>query len=374
MDPLTHGLLGALTAQAVADTPFITALGKQATRRTRLPIGVTLAATLAALFPDIDYLLFWLDPLRFLADWHRGITHSLLALPLWSLLLGLLLSTLAGRRWQWRCYTVFCALGLLSHIMLDLLTAYGTQLFAPFSDDRFGFSLIYVVDPYFTAIMLLPVLLLVLHHYKKKAPGHRKSLSPSRVARLGLLMLFPYLGLLVSLKEEAKALGEQMATEQGLLATGVDALPQPLSPFNWKVLVSQADGYRVALVHLRGRPQLPTRLPGPEWLHRLARAYEATERLHWQPFPRPGEAPDSKLIHNAWRQPPLEPFRRFAHFPILAGIDRDGQRECIWFTDLRYTLPTIRPFFRYGVCRDNGSDAWQLHRLRRFTDHQRQLL
>ena len=51
--------------------------------RTRLLLG-----GVAAAFPDVDFIGFLIDPLRYLAYWHQGLTHSLLLLPLWSLLIG----------------------------------------------------------------------------------------------------------------------------------------------------------------------------------------------------------------------------------------------------------------------------------------------
>jgi inner membrane protein len=46
-------------------------------RRSRLLLG-----GIAAAFPDVDFIGFLIDPLRFLAYWHQGPTHSLLLLPL----------------------------------------------------------------------------------------------------------------------------------------------------------------------------------------------------------------------------------------------------------------------------------------------------
>jgi hypothetical protein len=39
-------------------------------------------AGIAADFPDIDYLSFWIDPLVFLTDRHPSLTHSLLLMSL----------------------------------------------------------------------------------------------------------------------------------------------------------------------------------------------------------------------------------------------------------------------------------------------------
>ena len=67
MELLTHALLGA--GAALASRPARSRM----TSRERLLLGAA-----AAMGPDIDFATFPIDPLRFLADWHQGATHSLL--------------------------------------------------------------------------------------------------------------------------------------------------------------------------------------------------------------------------------------------------------------------------------------------------------
>jgi len=73
----------------------------------------------------------------------------------------------------WRCShaagakKIFVALcggaGIGIHIAGDVITAFGTMIFAPFSDWRAQFPTTFIIDPYFTAIIvsgligLLPV-------------------------------------------------------------------------------------------------------------------------------------------------------------------------------------------------------------------------
>ena len=51
-------------------------------------------------------------------------------------------------------------LALLSHPLLDACTPYGTQLLAPFSDARFAWHTVPIIEPIYTAILLLGILLL----------------------------------------------------------------------------------------------------------------------------------------------------------------------------------------------------------------------
>ena len=130
MDLLTHALMGAQAARLGADES--TRLGA----RERLLLGAGAAA-----FPDLDFVGFLVDPLRFLAHWHQGPTHSLLLLPLWALLLGALFSAATRRRQVLGEAVLVCALGLATHLALDLITAYGTQLWYPLSERRFSLGL-----------------------------------------------------------------------------------------------------------------------------------------------------------------------------------------------------------------------------------------
>ncbi|MCI3951479.1 MAG: hydrolase [Burkholderiales bacterium] len=79
MDTLTHALSGALIARATAPKPG-TPNALPLSRRVGLGF-------LAAALPDLDVVTSWLSPLSYLY-YHRGITHSVLILPLWSLLLA----------------------------------------------------------------------------------------------------------------------------------------------------------------------------------------------------------------------------------------------------------------------------------------------
>ena len=78
------------------------------------------------------------------------------------------------------------------------------------------------------------------------------------------------------------------------------------------------------------------------------------------------------LVNEVWRHDDFRLFRQFAVFPILYRVDALDKETCVWFTDLRYFISTMLPSFRYGMCRDNHNNSWQLHRLRRFTKNTRQ--
>ena len=111
MDTLTHALSGALVGRVLAGrrapgaaaaaggasgTGFGAGFGASSAARPAVPVWQMVAAgTVAATFPDLDFVLGWISELTYLRG-HRGVTHSLILLPLW----GLLIAWLLARFWQ----------------------------------------------------------------------------------------------------------------------------------------------------------------------------------------------------------------------------------------------------------------------------------
>jgi inner membrane protein len=345
MDTLTHALSGALLARATLGRAPETFRGE----RVRV-------AFLAAAFPDIDYVVSWIDPLVYL-NVHQGLTHSLVLMPAWAACLTSLAAGWYGRRW--RDFYGPALLGVLAHIAGDLITAYGTEVFAPLSFERYAYPIAFVLDPYFTAVTAGGLWLSV----------HRDS---RLAAQIGLAILLAYLGLLAALRAEALDMAQDVAKERGLGARDVAALPQPFTPLNWKLLISE--GSTVHEAHLQLTRRFPPAL-GALWFPKTAAAFRSRDEIGLVPHPRFGTDPHwTPLAREVWRQPDFSGFRRFAAYPVLYRIDTGGAETCLWFTDLRYALPHLLPPFRFGMCRGSPETAWRLYRLRLWSANERQRL
>src|SRR3989304_1118349 len=95
---------------------------------------------LTAAFPDIDFVLGYVSPVAFLTG-HRGVTHSILLLPVWAVLLAWIMAKIdRGKAVTWRDYLGVCALGVGVHIVGDLITSFGTMIYAPLSDARVAWN------------------------------------------------------------------------------------------------------------------------------------------------------------------------------------------------------------------------------------------
>lgn len=348
MDTLTHALSGALLARATA--PAISRPG-ELTPRARMIVGFMSAA-----FPDCDIVLRLFGALTYI-DLHRGVTHSIILLPAWALLLAWLFSRFSRQRYSWRAIYGTAALGIAIHIAGDLFTAYGTMVLAPFSHHRFALPFTFIIDPYFTSIIVIGLAAVMLRRQRR---------YPAVIA---LLVLSSYVGFQGILHFRAIKVGEAYAATHGLARTAAEvyAIPQPLSPFNWKIIVTHGDGYDVASINLwhseRRKPSEPGReTPGILGMWgRIAAGYEPVSAAHWIHYSRFGktESQDA-LAREAWNQKIFAPFRDFAMFPVLDKIEPHGSGVCVRFLDLRFTVPSLPPSLGFGVCRDGSTGPWRL--------------
>ena len=337
MDTLTHALSGALIARATASA----ADGAIPLSR-RLALG-----TLAAAFPDADIVMSLGSPIAYLLN-HRGVTHSLIMLPLWAMLLA----WLAARLWRdargWRPYFGVTAMGVGIHIAGDVITSFGTMVFAPLSDLRVAMGTTFIIDLYFTGIIVVGLVASRLW---------RSSRTPAIAA---FAVLAGYVGFQAVQHRHAIEAGREYARTHQLFAARVSALERPLSPFNWRLIVARGDEQHYADVNLIARTLPEPAGPDAGLIARISSAFAPVSMARWVSAPRFGDTPENRHVaREAWQQPAFAFYRRFADFPALYRIDRGNPSTCVWFQDLRFALPGRgNAPFRYGMCRD-GDGPWR---------------
>ncbi|MCP5274161.1 MAG: metal-dependent hydrolase [Burkholderiales bacterium] len=349
MDPFTHALSGALLARAAA--PARQSQLTQPSGALKLPLHLQVATGFgAAAFPDLDFALRLIDTLTYL-NWHQGPTHSLLMLPLWAWLIAWSCSRLSRGKYTWRQFFLPACLGLAIHIAGDLVTSYGLMLFAPFSTERYSLPLAFVIDPWFSLIIIAGLLASWLFPDKKTA------------AIAALTGLTGYILLLWLLHDQAHDFANQHA--KPIPHARISVLPQPLSPFHWKIIIRHNEGYHIAHINLIKKADL---LLGNQnqWLFpRMAAAYRPIAENNWQFIKQFGENPaQANTIRQAWLDPAFEPFRSFSKYPVLQRVDQTETGLCYWFYDLRFKFPELPPSFIFGICRQNHKSDWQMVRHR----------
>jgi inner membrane protein len=340
MDTITHALSGALAARGLAS----------GARGPGLPSTAQLvvAGTVAAAFPDTDIVASLFSTLAYLTT-HRGVTHSFLLLPLWTVLLALLMGALTRK--PMRGYLAVCAAGLSIHIVGDLITSFGTMVLAPFSDRRFAIGTTFIIDLILTGIIVL-ALLASLFWRRSRVP-----------AVAGLTLLVAYVGFQGWMRGQAEAIGRDYARAHGMADAQVTALPRPPLPTNWTLIVSTGDQYRYAHVNL-WRTSVPVVREEASLIPRIHAAFLPANQLQWLSAARYGADPaQHALAREAWNASAFAFYRWFAQFPAVYRIDRGNPSACVWFEDLRFLTPgRVGVPFRYGVCRRDGG-PWVRFRL-----------
>ena len=203
MDTITHGIAGALIGKAVFRGEDMFA--SHPMNRGRI---ITWSLMIGAIFPDSDVIrdIFSSDKLL-IVTWHRSLTHSLVLLPLWTLLLAAITLAFARwRKWEAPSFAALCAIyaaGILSHILLDLVTSFGTMIWSPLKWSRPAWDLIFIVDFTLTAIFLVPQLLAWVYAVREKVKARAIGMwlvflpAPFLIARIGEIAGAPISGRVV---------------------------------------------------------------------------------------------------------------------------------------------------------------------------------
>lgn len=373
MDTITHGIAGALISKAVFGGRDLFPATKMDQRRL-----ATWALTLGAMFPDSDVLreIFSDNPLLMLT-WHRSITHSFLCLPVWSVILAGLTGAMArSRKWEAPSFvalTGLYAIGILSHIFLDLVTTYGTMIWSPLDWSRPAWDILFIIDFTFTAILLLPQLLAWTYDDPKHtrwrgillwvvftpapflvskiaqnagvpisntaillatlflavlflfpaARGWGLPLSYETWNRAGLTLAIAYIVAATGAHHVALARTKQFAATQNIEVQAIGALPFPPSLLHWDGLVRAPRG--VYEVRMDFSDELLEAAAGPH-----ARVLEHTY------YP---DAIANEYTEVARQLPEVQKVLWFARFP-LTRFHKEGGDAVVEFSDLRF--PQLR--------------------------------
>jgi inner membrane protein len=313
-----------------------------------------LAGAAFALLPDIDFLFIFVDRLSYIR-YHRGLTHSLVALGLFALLGAWAGRRLGGSRW-FRPLLVMGLAVLGSHLLLDVATSYGTRILSPFSRHKFALDWLFIIDPYFTLMLLIG------------AAG--AGFAPSRerlLAAASLSLAGGYFLLCGLYHTQALALRQHLLKSDEPGVSRVAALPQPFSLRRWHLLGVGPAGVKQAMVELPRSAILTG--PGPvnateiSWSlglnpHAPPLTYQSPRQLavhtwHGAEAPAVTMSPDAAQILNQYLE--------FARFPLLFQAGQAGGDWVLKWLDLRFTIPgRAFPFvFELSLKPDGALSGWQ---------------
>jgi inner membrane protein len=266
MDTLTHGLLGV----AVAALPLPRRFDAAGATPLRAAILVSI---LAAELPDLDYLLPADDAVLHTLSAHRGYSHCLAAVPLVALVAALLTKSFFRRAAFAALYARALLCVPLAHLLPDLWTGWGTRLFLPFSERRLALDWTMVIDPVFTAPLVLAAVWAAIE---------RRQFRPAMALGTGTAALY------VLLRVASSA---HLTTELGRVyptASSVHVFPSLFGVTRWRYVARLENTYAAGSIALGQPAKEAARHPTPlyDFSHAaISRAPTVREALSWARFP-----------------------------------------------------------------------------------------
>jgi inner membrane protein len=298
VDNLCHSLVGAALGQAGL------------ARRTTLGMSTLVIANN---LPDIDVAVFATNTLAM--SFRRGWTHGVPAqvvLPI--LLTGAMLTydrVVVRRRANApppasaRELLLLSYVGVLLHVVMDLMNSYGVRLLMPFSGQWFYGDALFIVDPWL-------YLALGLGWWLSRRREARGWPQPARPARLGVALAAAYVLAMLASNTIARAEVRAGLARAGRPAdTRVMVTPVAVNPFSREVIVDVGDRYEKGNLWFEPRP-------------------------HFRPagfgMPKGLDDPDAQA---ALQSPRARAFLRWSRFPFVQ-VERNTSPPTIWLNDYRY--------------------------------------
>jgi len=207
MDILTQGLLGGVLAQVVAT--------KQDKKL------ATFVGVFAGLLADADIFIYSSNDPLLNIEFHRHFTHSIFFIPLGAAIAMALLWPFLRKHIGGKALYLYCLAGFSMSGLLDAFTSYGTHLFWPLSNERIAWNIISIVDPIFTTILLVTLII-----------GLRK--KDKKIAVWGLMFCAVYLSSGFIQLQRAQTIATELALSRGHLITKHIVKPTLANQVLWR--------------------------------------------------------------------------------------------------------------------------------------------
>lgn len=222
MDSLTQIVLGATVGAAVGGKTY----GRKA----------ALIGAIAGTIPDLDVIfLINADPVESMTT-HRGWSHSLLFAVLFTPVMTWFISKIKFFGTSFKDKRLHCLifLGLFTHILLDAMTIYGTQIFWPLKTPPIGIGSIFIIDLLYTVPLMVGLIWFLINRSTKPV-------------YIGLIISTLYL--LWSFTAQQTIQKNVQKNYQGVIEH-ILVQPTPFNTFLWRVLVLEENTYSVGYTSL----------------------------------------------------------------------------------------------------------------------------
>jgi len=205
---------------------------------------------------------------------HRGFSHSIVFSIIGAFLIAYVLQRIKWTKLvSYQRLWIFAWLALFTHMLLDTFTAYGTQLFLPFSDWRVGFDSINVVDPVYT-VPLLTGLICSLFIFKNK---------PSRAVynHIGIVISTLYLLGTLGVKNHVEEHFKTELAEQNINYHSLLTMPVGIANINWYGVAKTSEGLYMQKYSVLNNDQVPFEyFPSNDYLLEGVNP-ELVDRMKW---------------------------------------------------------------------------------------------
>lgn len=230
MDSITQAALGA----AVAEAGLGSKLGWKA---------IAWGAFLGTL-PDLDILFYPFLDLASQLSWHRGFSHSILFTLIAAVFFAWLLGKVHGTKEKCPFKRTFITIWvvLITHVLLDCFTVYGTQIFEPFSSMRVSFDNLFIIDPFYTAPLLIG---LAIAGFCKLEGSLRWKANVAGLALSSLYVLWSFTAKGITDIRVQHEIARQDIQVEKYITT-----PAPFNTLLWRVLIQAPGAYYVGYASL----------------------------------------------------------------------------------------------------------------------------
>ena len=219
MDSVTQITLGAAVSVAV--------MGK------RVPVWQSaLWGAAAGTTPDLDVVVDFGDAILNMTR-HRAESHAIFFLTLASPVFAGVAAWLGKRPGLFKRWLLAFWLIFITHVLVDYLTVYGTQLLQPFTDYPFGRGSIFIIDPLYTLPLLIGIIACLVSRSDKRF----------RFNAIGLTVSTLYLAWGLGVQQQVESVARQslpptVAPDSKILVT-----PSPLNSVLWRVVATSPTHY-----------------------------------------------------------------------------------------------------------------------------------
>jgi inner membrane protein len=250
MEPITHFLTGACIGRAGFS---------------RKTAYAALVATLAAEAADLDIVWGFAGPVAELKH-HRGITHTLIAVPVVAAVTTAAVWLFDAWRYRRRerprdqgragsmaprCFWIYSAalVAAASHILLDWTNNYGVRPFFPFNPRWYEGSIVFIAEPVLWVLLLAALIIPWLLGLADSEIGSRPTPFRGRgwawFALIGMVVFWFWRW---AERAQAQAMLENTQLTSAPI-TRIALEPYPVNPFHWHAILETRNFYQFAEIN-----------------------------------------------------------------------------------------------------------------------------